>query len=253
MRNLLVIVFVLFGLLAFSQGENKTDAKGGKQGEWKKYHKNGMLRYVGSFQNDNPIGEFKYYYDTGKIQAKMNHSGTISYSIVFYKTGEVKATGKYINQKKDSTWVYYDLEGFKNATEYYTMGLKDKVWYTYFPNGQIAEEKEYKAGIENGIWNQYRASGLKKMTATYKNGGLEGKAVYYGGNGKRQISGFYYHSLRTGVWLYFEADGEKIKKKQEYKNGRRIDKNKDDRIIDPEDLKPISEDFLQPDNFMSPR
>ena len=91
------------------------------------------------------------------------------------------------------------------------------------------------------------------MTATYENGGLEGKAVYYGSNGNRQVSGFYYHGLRTGVWLYFEPDGVKIIKKEEYKNGRRIDKNKDDRIIDPEDEKPIPEDFLKPDNFMSPR
>jgi len=253
MKNLFVVIFVLFSVLAFSQGENKTDAKGQKQGEWKKYHKNGMLRYVGSFKNDKPIGVFKYYYDTGKLQVEMTHLKSKSYAKVHYETGEVKAVGKYVNQKKDSTWVYYDLDGYKRATEHYNKGLKDKVWYVYFPNGQVAEEKEYKNDFENGMWNQYRASGFKKMTATHENGGLEGKAVYYGGNGKRQVSGFYYHGLRTGVWMYFEEDGIKIKKKEEYKNGRRIDKNKDDNLIKPEDDKAIPEDFLQPDNFISPR
>ena len=29
-------------MLGFAQGENKTDAKGLKQGEWKKHHKNDL-------------------------------------------------------------------------------------------------------------------------------------------------------------------------------------------------------------------
>lgn len=251
MKRVVVVVFMLFGFIAFSQGENKTDSKGEKQGEWKKYHKNGMLRYVGSFKNDKPVGEFKYYYDTGKMQTKMNHKGFGTYSIVYYKTGEVKAVGKYINQVRDSTWTYYDEEGYKKATEFYKKGLKDKMWYTYFKNGQVAEEKEYVNDFENGVWNKYEQDGKKKMTATYVDGGLEGKAVYFS-LGKRQISGFYYHGLRTGVWLYFEKDGIKIKKKEEYKNGRRIGANKDDNI-EKEPLKPILEDFLKPENFMSPR
>ncbi len=77
MRNTVVIIFMLFSLFVFSQEGNRTDGKG-KQGEWKKYHKNGMLHKVGSFKNDKPIGEFKYYYDTGKIQAKMTHAGNQS-------------------------------------------------------------------------------------------------------------------------------------------------------------------------------
>lgn len=253
MKNLFVIVFMLFGLLVFSQGENKTDAKGQKQGEWKKYHKNGALRYVGNFKNDNPIGEFKYYYDTGKIQAKMSHTGSKTYSIVFYETGEVKATGKYVDQKKDSTWAYYDLDGFKKATEYYTKGLKDKIWHVYFTNGQIAEEKEYLNDFENGMWNRYFKDGKKKQVTNYENGGLEGKAVYYNSNGKRGVTGYFYHGLRNGVWIYFEVDGKTVKKKEEYKNGKRIDKNKDDNIDDPSNFTPISEDFLNPDNITSPR
>ncbi len=253
MKNLFVVIFVMFGFLAFSQGENKTDAKGQKQGEWKKYHKNGMLRYVGNFKNNKPIGEFKYYYESGSVQAKMSHKGTTSYSIIFYETGEVKATGKYMSQKKDSTWTYYDLDGFKTATEYYTKGLKDKIWYVYFNTGQIAEEKEYSKDFEHGIWNQYYEDGKKKMEANHENGGLEGKAVYYNSEGIRSISGFYYHGLRNGVWLYFEDNGVKIKKKEKYKNGKRIDANKDENIEDTYKKEPINEDFLKPENFTSPR
>lgn len=253
MRNIFVITLMLFSLLAFSQGENKTDAKGRKQGEWKKYHENGILRYVGKFKNDKPVGVFKYYYDSGNVQVKMTYFGAEAYTSVYYKTGELKGTGKYINQKKDSTWTYYDVDGYKKATEFYVMGLKDKIWYVYFTNGQIAEEKEYSNDFENGIWNQYFENGKKKLEATFKNGGLEGKAVYYKENGKRGVSGYFSHGVRNGVWLYFEVGGNKIKKKEIYKDGIRIDKDKEDNIDDPNKFIPIDEDFLQPENFTSPK
>jgi len=245
MRNLIVAFFMLLGLIAFAQEDNKTDAKGQKQGEWKKYHKNGMLRYVGEFKNDKPIGEFKYYYDTGKIQSKMDHKGAVSYFIAYYQTSEVKAVGKYINQKRDSVWSFYDIDGYKKSSEFYIKGLKNRTSYAYYPNGQIAEEKEFFNDFENGKWNSYYDDGKKKMEATYENGGLEGKAIYYKSNGKRSVRGIYYHGTRTGVWLYFEADGNKIKKKEEYKNGKRIDANKDDNL-ELEQPKKISEDFLNP-------
>ena len=85
MRNVFVITLMLFSLLAFSQGDNKTDVKGHKQGEWKKYHPNGMLRYVGNFKNDKPVGEFKYYYDTGNLQTKMSHKGSATMRLCFTK------------------------------------------------------------------------------------------------------------------------------------------------------------------------
>jgi len=250
MKNIFLIVLMLSGLTVFSQEENKTDVNGQKQGEWKKYHENGMLRYVGSFENNKAVGEFTYYYDSGNVQSKIDHKNGSSYFIAFYKSGEVKALGKYINQKRDSTWNYYDLDGFKKSTEFYINGLKNRVSYNYYPNGQIAEETGFFNGFENGKWIKYSAEGTKKMEATYENGGLEGEANYYSSEGKRKIRGFYYHGTRNGVWLYFNADGNTIKKKEEYDKGKRIDENKDD-DFEATPLKAISEDFLDPNTFMN--
>ena len=251
MRNLIVVIFMLFGLLVFGQGDNKTDAKG-KQGEWKKYHKNGMLSKVGNFNNDKPIGEWLYYFDTGKVKAKLDHKGSESYSISFHKSGGVQSAGKFLNQKKDSTWVYYDLDGFKIASDYYINGEKNRMSYVYYQSGKVAEEKEYRNDFEQGACNMFWKDGKRKKTANYINGALEGKAVHYNSEGIRSISGFYYHDLRDGVWLYFDENGNKIKKKEKYSKGVRIDKQKDDNI-ETEPLKPISEDFLNIENLGMPR
>ncbi len=252
MRNLIVVIFMFFGLLVFGQGDNKTDAKG-KQGEWKKYHKNGMLSKVGNFNNDKPIGEWLYYFDTGKIKVKLTHRGSESYSISFHKSGGAQSVGKFLNQKKDSTWIYYDLDGFKIASDYYINGEKNRMSYVYYQSGQVAEEKEYRNDFEQGDWNMFWKDGKKKKTANYDKGSLEGKSTYYNSEGIRSITGFFYHDLRDGVWLYFDENGNKIKKKEKYSKGVRVDDNKDENI-ETEPLQPIDvEDIMYPEIFGAPR
>lgn len=247
MKYLITILITFISFTTIAQEVNKTDASGKKQGLWKKYHKTGYLRYEGTFKNDKPIGEFFYYYDTGELQVKMKYKGNSSYAQVVYKSGALKAIGKYVDQKKDSTWLYYDEEGNKTASEYYTKGLKDKIWYVYFKDGKVAEEKEYLNDFENGKWKQYFESGKTKLIATYENGGLEGKAAYFKPNGMRGVSGHFYHGLRDGKWTYYKDDGKTVEKVEIYKKGQRVDANKDDKIIDPKEETPIPEDFLNPD------
>lgn len=241
MRHLLIIFIFLFNLTLVAQETNKTDAKG-KQGLWKKYHENGKLRYEGSFKDDKPIGTFKYYYDTGELQVEMKHEGNISNSTVYYPSGKVKGTGKYIDQKKDGQWDYFDEDGNKRAVEHYVKGKKDKKWESYFPDGKIAEEKMWKDDFENGKWKQYFANGNTKVVATYVNGGLEGKASYFRPNGTRGVSGNFYHGVRHGVWKYYEDDGQTVEKVEIYKKGQRVDKNKDDDVEDINSIQPIPED-----------
>ncbi|MCB0400547.1 MAG: toxin-antitoxin system YwqK family antitoxin [Flavobacteriales bacterium] len=244
MRFLITILVVCLQLAAAAQEFNKTDAQGRKQGVWKKYHENGNLRYTGTFKDDQPVGMFTYYYDTGELQVEMKNTGKTAYSTVYYKTGEVQAKGKYITQQKDSTWTYYDIDGNKRAIETYSMGKKDKKWETYFPDGTLAEEKVWKDDFENGLWKQYFPNGKTKVIATYENGGLEGKAAYFRPDGTRGVSGNFYHGVRDGVWKYYEEDGQTVQKTEIYKNGQRVDKNKDEHVEDMNSEQPIPEDEI---------
>src|SRR5690606_34958299 len=90
---------------------NQVDSKGQKQGEWRKpYEGNTVFRYVGQFKNDKPIGKFVYYYQTGDVEAIITFlpDGKTAYSKMYHESGYLMAKGKYINQLKDSTWMYYD-------------------------------------------------------------------------------------------------------------------------------------------------
>ena len=52
-------------------------------------------------------------------------------SLVYYKSGEVKKTGKYKN------------------------GLKDGVWKTYYKNGKIKKKGKYFKGGKVGVWKHF--------------------------------------------------------------------------------------------------
>lgn len=253
MKRIITIIFILFSVLAFSQDGNVTDAKGKKQGLWKKYYANGMLYFVGNFKDDKPVGEFNYFYDSGKLQVKITHFGNVSYANMYYETGELKATGKYENQVKDSIWTYYTVTGSTAAEEFYLSGKRNGTWKVYYPSNKMMEEKDYMNDIEEGNWKQYYENGKPKMTATYVKGALEGRATYYDANGKKAVSGIFYHDVREGFWTYYEKDGLTVRKKEEYKNGKRIDENKDDNVIDPRETEYESEDILNPDIIFSPR
>jgi antitoxin component YwqK of YwqJK toxin-antitoxin module len=255
MKKVIVVILLFVGLAGFSQDENKTDVNGKKQGLWKKYHPNGMTRYIGNFKNDKPTGVFKYYYDDGHLQIKMVHKGSETYSQVYYETGEIKAAGKYEEQEKDSIWRFFDKEGYKISEEFYLSGKREGVWKSYYNTGQVAEEKEYSNDFEEGKWNQYFVNGKQKLTATYENGVLEGRATYFSNGGIKSVTGVFVRGTRNGFWTFYEQDGKTVRAKQEYLNGKRIDENKDDDVINPNvrmtDYYP--ESVISPENFMPPR
>ena len=252
MKNPFTVIFLLFSLISYSQEINQKDKNGGKQGVWQKEYQNGVIRYTGRFKDNKPIGLFKHYYRSGKLNVKMHHFSDASYANIYYETGELKATGKYENQEKDSIWMYYHENGKIMSEEFYLSGKKEGVLKVYYDNGKLAEEKEYSQGVEDGEWKQYYQNQRLKMKAFYEKGSVEGKQYYYNTNGKVTLIGNIYHGARHGFWIFYNPDGT-IKKKEEYKNGERIDENKDDDIINEDGLIKEKKDVLEFEDLLPPR
>ncbi|MDA7804300.1 hypothetical protein N8987_07005, partial [Crocinitomix sp.] len=99
-KNILFIGFIL-STTAFAQ-VNQKDSKGRKQGVWKKPYENSTaFVYVGQFKDDIPVGQFTYYYESGKVKIIMNYlpDGKTSYAQMYHETGYMMARGKYLNQE----------------------------------------------------------------------------------------------------------------------------------------------------------
>ena len=225
--------FLLIAFLGFSQPQgdgNKLDSKGRKQGKWVKFHEGTeKKRYVGTFNNDIPIGKFTYYYLTGEVSAVTEFINEITaYTRMYHVNGKVMAAGKYTNQKKDSVWLSFNDRKEIISKENYVAGKLNGESIVYYPSdpskGKVKryEITNYEAGLKHGKWIQFYDSGQTKAEGVYKDGNLDGRVKWLYASGKIEIDGYYKHAVKNGFWKYYENDGE-LRRKVYYRNGSVIE------------------------------
>jgi antitoxin component YwqK of YwqJK toxin-antitoxin module len=238
-KSLFILIPVLFCFLfktSFGQGGeewNQKDEKGQKVGKWRAYYSNGNLRYEGQFREGQPFSIFKYYFQDGKLKTVLRHrSATEAYAEHYYQTGDLMATGKYTNQKKDSVWTSFGAGNVKVEQGGYIAGKKYGIWRTFYPNGQVAEEVTIVNDLENGPYKSYFIDGTLKQEGTYENGLLEGLSEFYDANGNKILKGKYYRGSRDGRWIYYK-ELLKVDKVLEYDKGQ---------LLNPEALDTLEND-----------
>jgi antitoxin component YwqK of YwqJK toxin-antitoxin module len=189
---------------------NRTDTQGRKQGYWEKYDSRGILLYRGYFVNGRPAGEFRRYFDNGKVKSLLYYhpaSDTVDVTF-FYMNGKKAATGQYVNKKKNGEWRYFSYyHDSLSYLENYRNDLKEGPSIKFYPSGDTAEIIDFKANKKNGRWIQYYPGGQVKLTATYVNDKLEGKFSMYYPDGKNQLQGTYHYDVRQGKWYLFNKKG----------------------------------------------
>ena len=220
-KHLSFLVAVCIPFFALSQeAPNKKDAAGKKQGHWIKLDANQKKVYDGNFLNDIPTGKFTYYYDSGieKAVTYFSKNGTIARTKMYNAGGKLMGEGKYVNEKKDSIWRFYDEEGALLSQETYANGKKNGESKVFYRNGQPAEVKFWKDDVLNGPRTTYFEGGEVKYKGQYINGKVEGKVTFYHSTGKVDAEGMYKNDLKDGSWKYYTENGT-LKRTDTYVNG----------------------------------
>jgi antitoxin component YwqK of YwqJK toxin-antitoxin module len=244
-----IIVALILPVMGFSQipagvYPNTVDAKGKKQGAWKKVDEQGSVVYVGQFKDDKPYGLFTYFDTEERKMTEMNFvKDGVAYAKMYYIDGKVQAEGKYVNQKKDSVWRFYNVDGLFLSEESWAMGKREGKSIVYHPGTtQPASVTIYKNGVEEGPYVEYYLDGQKKMEATYIAGNMEGTATWYFSDGRINIIGAYQHAVKHGKWTYYNADGS-VKGTETWSLGKLTSQ---EQVIKPEDLNKTIEDPQDP-------
>lgn len=213
----LMSVFALTGM-----AQNVTDAKGQKQGAWKKFDENGKIKYEGQFKDNVPVGTFKHYHPNGKLKAVLVYynKGEATRSTLYNLDGVREAQGNYVKQQKDSIWLFYDGSGEKVvAQESYSNFKKEGVFITYTNDAKPLEITHYKQGKKDGRWEVYYPNGKPKLITKYKQGELDSAYAAYFEDGTKKIEGQFSKASREGNWFYYLANG-KMQKQEIYKDGK---------------------------------
>lgn len=251
-RGFLVLFLLAFtGLLNAQVPDgvypNTTDAKGMKQGAWKKKDDQGMVIYVGQFKDDKPYGQFTYFDTEGRKMTQMNflNGGAVAYAKMYYIDGKLQAEGKYVSQQKDSLWRFYNVDGLFLSEENWVKGKKEGKSVVYHPGTkQAASITIFKNGLEEGPYVEYYLDGQKKMEATYVSGNMEGTATWYYADGRINIIGAFQHAVKHGKWTYYTADG-KIKGTETWNLGKLTSQ---EQLISPEELNKTIENPQDPNH-----
>lgn len=218
---LLFSFFILPGNRAFAQHINQKDQQGRRQGKWVKEYSNGAVRYKGQFINNIPYDTFTYYFPTGAVKAisVYRNNGHTVYVKTYRLNGKILAEGKFVDQKKDSLWIYYDnLSGKPVMVESYNMGVKNGKSTIYFPDsGKPSETQYYKNGIKTGKWIKYFPNGKVLSQGTYVNDTLEGPFRINYPNGVTELKGQYNKGLQEGEWIISDSTGVIVTKKLYHK------------------------------------
>jgi len=186
---------------------NRLNSEGKKRGLWEKRYPDGHIRYRGHFSDGKPYGVFKNYYDEGDSLESIRvftDDGQSAYAHLFYTTGALEAEGKYVNEKEDSIWKFYDDLQRLIRKDQFKNGKKNGKSVIFYPeDGHTLEIKSWKNDIEDGHFQQFYDEGGVREEGTYVNGKLEDTLYVYDLDGKIAIKGAYVHDMHEGKWIHY--------------------------------------------------
>lgn len=224
---LLFLLSVLFTLPLFSQDTlNRTDASGMKQGYWIKKTPDGKKIYEGRFRDGHPVGEFRYFYETGvtKAVSRFSDDGRTANSVMYFTNGGKMAEGTYVDEKREGVWKFYsEADGILLSEENFVKGKKEGISKTFYAGKGIAELSNWKNGMHDGLWEQYYSDGKVKFRCTYREDRKEGPVAAFSPAGKTIMTGQYLAGSPDGLWLYYDDLGN-IARRETYLKGYLITK-----------------------------
>lgn len=213
-KAILSLIFGFISLSIWAQQEplNQVDKAGKKQGHWIKKDEHGKPVYEGHFKDNRPYGEFKYFYDTGEIQtvSVFSAGGTVCRTKHYFPGNILMAEGKYLNEKRDSVWKFYNAPNSLVSQESFKNGRKDGLEKNFDVKGKLTEEKNWKDSTLHGPWKKFYEDGTVQQEGTYNAGVLEGPMKFFYPGNIPAVVGQYQHSLKTGKWTYYDRTGKSI-------------------------------------------
>ena len=206
-------------LLQKGQYEN-----GKAQGKFYYYDLNGKLSEEKEFNQDFPVGNWKGYFEDGKLKY------TIDYSSEFYFSAGHET--HYFQNGKLSSEKRIDAQGKGFERKYNEQGvlLENKIYnyypyeyfsyITYYPTGLMKSKQYYRAQNDTLSAFFFEDGSLQKLTMNYKSTGIQESWEYY----KKDILGQHKKSLSKSdsSFVVIEKYDSKGRLEHEYSNKNNI-------------------------------
>jgi antitoxin component YwqK of YwqJK toxin-antitoxin module len=190
-------------------GEGILDTAGRKQGPWKEYHPNGVVKSKGVYLNGKRVDDWTFYFSNEKVEQKGKYDkkgraqGPWKW---YYESGNILREENYRNNLQDGMMTEYTDSGKVITKGEYLDGLKEGFWMLELP--EYREEGSYKADKRDGEWKHYYTSTNKlRFEGKFIDDVPDGLQLFYYPDGKLKQKGKYVGGLKDGNWEFYDEDG----------------------------------------------
>jgi antitoxin component YwqK of YwqJK toxin-antitoxin module len=211
-KNIISIIRYRNNEIIVEENINRYNKEGNKEGIWKEFYTNGILKTEKNYINGKLNGYSKIFNEEGKllesIKYKNNEVDTksndfdinIEIKEEYDEQNNIKFQGSYNKNLPIGIHRFFNSKG---------LVIKSK---TYNIKGElVAEGIVLKSGIETGDWIYYYENGKKKAQGKFINGKKNGEWKYFYNNGRIQQTGSYTGSKLSGIWKWYYETGELLK------------------------------------------
>lgn len=172
------------------------------------FYPSGTTRYYHTYKDNQPVGIWKFYYESGKQFAEADFTNSrIGDNWVFYYEN-----GDRIFGEKDEITI---LEITKDRCPLMVEGGDDftKKQCQFYQNFKLRSEGNIKGNGREGLWIFYFENGNKQAEGNYTENIQNGPHTIYHENGKLYYRGNYENGMRVGEWEFYDDQGQRIASK----------------------------------------
>lgn len=219
---------------------NRRDKSGLKQGLWKIFYDNDIVKEEGFYLNGKKDGFFKYFdkegsleklekYVNGNIVEGAEETRILETRVDYYKDGKQKVIQTYLNNKPHGIRREYSEEGkiIKGFLFYEgeligigiidENGKKQGPWQELYSKGKIKAEGTYLDSKPINDWKYYFPSGKVEMTGSYNTKGQKiGQWMWFYENGKTLREENYVNGKLEGKYSEYDEKGNIISQGEFY-------------------------------------
>lgn len=218
------------------------DSKGGQQGSWQYFDRNGNLSREVEFDDGDAIGLRTDYYSNGQTEEESSFEENVweGVSKIYHQNGQLSS--EYVGEAGNTERSYVALSVFGDTLRsmFYQQGELNGWQYYYANTGKLDTKKYYDFGVllkevycdTNGMPMDtlvyygdkemilHYPNGKVKFNLAYKGGLADGPATWYHPNGKVSVKGQYINGKRHGDWISYHLN-DQIRQTYSYINGER--------------------------------
>lgn len=222
------------GFVIFRENINRRDRNCLKQGHWKYFYEEGMLKEEGTYRNDKRDGFFKTYDKTGNLLELKKFADDVEVLDVpeitkletvteYYDNGVISSVTTYRNGLPEGVSREYNEDGSIEKAVIYAKGniigkgimdengIKEGAWEEFYFDGKLRAKGNYISGLKTGEWIFYYENGVLEQKGEYNSEGKPvGLWVWYYDNGNLWREEFFIKGLKDGLVTEFDPNGNII-------------------------------------------